>query len=60
MNTARRLNYCIEDRVVLNAVMTEQDLPDLIAVQRRLLMEKNVILEMLKQVRNEMLKLQVK
>jgi hypothetical protein len=56
----RRLDYCIEDRVVLNAVMSDQDLPSLIAAQRRLLMEKNVILEMLKQVRNEMQKLQVK
>ena len=44
----------------MNAVMSDQDLPSLIAAQRRLLMEKNVILEMLKQVRNEMQKLQVK
>lgn len=43
----------------LNAVMSDQDLPSLIAAQRQLLMEKNVILEMLKQVRNEMQKLQV-
>jgi hypothetical protein len=39
--------------------MSDQDLPSLIAAQRQLLMEKNVILEMLKQVRNEMQKLQV-
>jgi hypothetical protein len=44
---------------VLNAVMSE-DLPSLIAVQRRLLMEKMILLEMLKKVRNEMQKLQVK
>lgn len=43
----------------MNAVMSDQDLPSLIAVQRRLLMEKNVILEMMKQVRNEIQKLQV-
>jgi hypothetical protein len=40
--------------------MSEQDLPKLIAAQRRLLMEQTVISEMLKQVRNEMQKLQVK
>ena len=40
--------------------MSDQDLSSLIADQRRLLMEKKVILEMLKQVRNEMQKLQVK
>lgn len=56
----RRLNYCIGGRVVSNAVMSDQELPTLIADQRRLLVEKNVILEMLKQVRNEMQKLQVK
>lgn len=44
----------------MNAVMSDQDLSSLIADQRRLLMEKKVILEMLKQVRNEMQKLQVK
>ena len=44
----------------MNAVMSKQDLPGLIAAQRRLLMEKNLILNMLKQVRNEMQKLQVK
>lgn len=43
----------------MNAAMSEQDLPSLIALQRRLLMEKTVIIEILKQVRNEMQKLQV-
>jgi len=60
LRRTRGLSYCVEDRVVLIAVMSDQDLPSLIAIQRRLLMEKNVILEMLKQVRNEMQKLQVK
>jgi hypothetical protein len=40
--------------------MSEQDLPSLIAAQRQLLMEKTVIAEMLKKVRSEMQKLQVK
>jgi hypothetical protein len=39
--------------------MSGQDLSRLIADQRRLLMEKKVISEMLQQVRNEMQKLQV-
>ena len=55
-----RLNYVLGVEFFLNAVMSDQDLPSLIAAQRQLLMEKNVILEMLKQVRNEMQKLQVK
>lgn len=44
----------------MNAAMSEQDLPSLIATQRRLLREKTVILDMLKLVRNETHKLQVK
>lgn len=43
----------------MTVAMSEQDLPKLIAAQRRLLMEQTVISEMLKQVRNEMQKLQV-
>jgi hypothetical protein len=40
--------------------MSEQDLPSIIAEQRQLLLEESVILELLKKVRDEMHKLQVK
>jgi hypothetical protein len=39
--------------------MTEKDLPSLIAEQRQLLLEKSVILDLLRKVRDEMHKLQV-
>jgi hypothetical protein len=39
--------------------MTEKDLPSLIAEQRQLILEKSVILDLLRKVRDEMHKLQV-
>lgn len=39
--------------------MTAKDLPTLIAEQRQLILEKSVILDLLKKVRDEMHKLQV-
>jgi hypothetical protein len=39
--------------------MTEKDLPTLIAEQRQLILEKSVILDLLRKVRDEMHKLQV-
>lgn len=39
--------------------MTEKDLPSLIAEQRHLIIEKSVILDLLRKVRDEMHKLQV-
>jgi hypothetical protein len=39
--------------------MTEKDLPTLIAEQRQLILEKSLILDLLRKVRDEMHKLQV-